>query len=123
MKGLQQFVINRIKGIGYASKGAWLLLRTEASIQAQAVLVVIMTIVGFYFDITSTEWILQLLTIGLVMAIEGLNSAVEKLADFIHPEQHPKIGFIKDIAAGAVFIAAVVAVVVGLIIYLPYLRT
>jgi diacylglycerol kinase (ATP) len=48
-----------------------------------------------------------------------LNTAVEEIADFIHPEFHKKIGLIKDIAAGAVFIAATSAIIVGLIIYLP----
>ena len=53
------------------------------------------------------------------MAIEGLNTAIEEIADFIHPEHHSKIGLIKDLAAGAVFIFAVAAVIIGCIIYLP----
>ena len=53
------------------------------------------------------------------MSIEGINTAIEAIADFIHPEKHEKIGFIKDIAAGAVFIASIAAVIAGLIIYLP----
>ena len=55
------------------------------------------------------------------MSVEGLNTAIEHLADFIHPEQHPKIGILKDVAAGAVFIAALIAIVVGSIIYVPKL--
>jgi diacylglycerol kinase (ATP) len=78
-----------------------------------------MTIAGFYFNISTTEWIFQIFAIGLVMSVEGLNTAVEKVADFIHPEYHEKIGFIKDIAAGAVFFSALTAVAVGLLIYLP----
>jgi diacylglycerol kinase (ATP) len=58
---------------------------------------------------------------GLVLSIEGLNTAVEKIADFIHPDYHERIGFIKDIAAGAVFFAALTAIAVGCIIYFPYL--
>jgi diacylglycerol kinase (ATP) len=53
------------------------------------------------------------------MSIEGLNTAVEKIADFIHPNYHERIGFIKDIAAGAVFFAALTAIAIGLIIYIP----
>ena len=53
--------------------------------------------------------------------MEGLNTAVEKIADFIHPTYHERIGFIKDIAAGAVFFAAITAIVIGLIIYVPYI--
>ena len=76
---------------------------------------------GFYFNISPTEWIIQILAIGLVMSLEGINTALEKMADFIHLEQDHKIGFIKDISAGAVFFAAFVAVLAGLIIYYPKL--
>lgn len=115
------FLGKRLKGCEYAIKGAWMLLKNEASIQVQAVIAVLMTIAGFYFDITTTEWIMQLLAIGLVMSIEGLNTAAEEMANFIHPERHKQIGYIKDVAAGAVFFAAVVAVVIGCIIYFKYL--
>jgi diacylglycerol kinase (ATP) len=54
-----------------------------------------------------------------VLSIEGLNTAVEKIADFIHPEYHEKIGFIKDIAAGSVFFAALTAMAVAGLIYVP----
>ncbi|PWH82585.1 diacylglycerol kinase [Algibacter marinivivus] len=115
----ESFIKNRLKSVGYAFKGALLLLKTEASIKIQFVIAIIVTIAGFYFEISSNEWIVQLLAIGLVMSIEGINTAIEEIANFIHPEQHPKIGLIKDIAAGAVFIASVFASIVGLIIYLP----
>ena len=110
---------NRIKGVKVALKGALLLLRTEASIKVQFGVAVIMTIAGFVFNISTTEWMIQIFAIGLVMGIEGMNTAVEKLADFVHPEQHEKIGFLKDVSAGAVMIVSIAAVIVGLIIYLP----
>ncbi len=113
------FLGKRLKGCGYAFKGAFLLLRHEASIQVQAVIAVLMTFVGFYFEINATEWILQIFAIGLVMSIEGLNTAAEEIADFVHPDFHNKIGFIKDVAAGAVFFAATTAIIIGCIIYIP----
>jgi diacylglycerol kinase (ATP) len=112
-------ILNRIKSIGYAFKGAVLLLKTETSIKIQFVIALLMTVLGFCCNISSTEWMIQVLAIGIVMSIEGLNTAIEEIADFIHPEQHNKIGFIKDIAAGAVFIASVSAIITGLIIYIP----
>ena len=115
------FLVNRLKSIGFALKGALLLLKTESSIQIQFVIAILMTIAGFYFEISSIEWILQIFAIGLVMSIEGLNTAIEDIADFIHPEHHAKIGFIKDVAAGAVFIAAVATIIIGLLIYIPKL--
>jgi len=115
----ESFLENRIKSIGYAFKGAILLIKTESSIKIQFVIAILVTIAGFYFKISNTEWILQFLAIGLVMSIEGLNTAIEEIANFIHPEHHKKIGAIKDIAAGAVFIASVFASIIGFIIYLP----
>ncbi|MGB7786425.1 MAG: diacylglycerol kinase family protein [Salinimicrobium sp.] len=118
---MYDFITGRIRGGGYAIKGAWLLIRHEPSIQVQFIISIFVTIAGFYFDITATEWMLQLLSIGLVMAAEGLNTAVENIADFVHPDFHTKIGRIKDVAAGAVFFAAVVASIVGGVIYIPYI--
>lgn len=115
------FLGKRIRGGGYAIKGAWLLLKYEQSIQVQFVLAIIMCIAGYFFEITKTEWMFQFLAIGLVMTAEGLNSGIEAMADFVHPDFHSKIGHIKDIAAGAVFIAAVTAVIIGAVIYFPYL--
>ena len=119
MSDKKSFISGRLKSIGYASKGALLLLKTEASIKIQFIIALLVTAAGFYFDISMTEWILQILAIALVMSIEGINTAIEKISDFIHPEQHNKIGFIKDVSAGAVFIAAIAACIVGLIIYIP----
>lgn len=115
------FFINRVKSVGYAFKGAVLLLTTEASIKVQFGIGILVTIAGFYFNISTTEWIIQTLVIATIMALEGVNTAIEAIADFIHPEHHPKIGLIKDIAAGAVFIFAVAAVIAGCIIYIPKL--
>ncbi len=120
MSSFSAFIIGRLKGCGYAMKGAILLLRTEASIQVQAGIGVLMTILGLYMGITPTEWMLQIFAIGLIMSMEGLNTAIEAIADFVHPDFHNKIGILKDIAAGAVFIAAITAVIIGMIIYIPY---
>ncbi|WNH10541.1 diacylglycerol kinase [Thalassobellus suaedae] len=119
MSEKESFLINRIKSIGYAYKGALLLLKTESSIKIQFVIAILVTLAGFFFNITLNEWLIQLLAIGLVMSIEGINTAIEEMANFIHPEHHSKIGLIKDVAAGAVFIASIFASAIGLIIYLP----
>ena len=115
------FLGKRIRGGGYAIKGAWLLLKHEPSIQVQFVISILVCIAGWYFGITRTEWMFQFFAIGLVMATEGLNTAMEAMADFVHPDFHSKIGHIKDVAAGAVFIAALVAVIIACFIYFPYI--
>ncbi len=119
MSEKESFFKNRLKGIGYASKGAWLLIKSEASIKVQVIIAILITIAGFYFNITANEWVLQTLTIAVVLSTEGINTAIEEIADFIHPEHHPKIGFIKDIAAGAVFFTAIAALIIAGIIYIP----
>ncbi|MGV6829479.1 MAG: diacylglycerol kinase [Flavobacteriales bacterium] len=119
MSKKDNFFTKRIKGIGYASKGAWMLIKKEASIQVQTAIAILVTLTGFYFKINTTEWILQTLTIALVISVEALNSAIEEIADFIHPNYHQKIGLIKDIAAGAVFFTAIAAIIIACIIYIP----
>lgn len=113
------FFTGRLKSIGFAVRGAIKLITTEHSVMVQSSIAVLMTIAGFYYNITATEWMFQILVFGLVLSIEGLNTAVEKIADFIHPDYHERIGFIKDIAAGAVFFAALSAIAIGAVIYLP----
>jgi diacylglycerol kinase (ATP) len=115
-------VKGRLKSLGIAAKGAKHLILTEHSIMVQLVISFLVVYAGFFFQISKTEWMLQLLAIGLVLSIEGLNTAVEKFLDFYHPNEHPAVGKIKDIAAGAVFFAAIVAFFIGIIIYVPYLK-
>lgn len=109
----------RLKSMVFALKGAIKLITTEHSIMVQSSLAVLLIMAGIYFEISHVEWLVQTLAIGLVLGIEGLNTAVEKIADFIHPDYHERIGFIKDIAAGAVFFAALTAIAIGCLIYIP----
>lgn len=113
------FLVNRIKSVGFALRGAILLIRTEASIKVQVFIAITMTAAGFFFEISNTEWILQILTIAVIMGTEGLNTAIEKISDFVQPEFDKKIGFIKDVSAGAVMLVSIAATIIGCIIYLP----
>ncbi|MFA5298566.1 MAG: diacylglycerol kinase family protein [Lutibacter sp.] len=119
MQNKSNFFINRIKAIKYAANGFWILITSENSIIAQLIIAFIMTIIGFLMQISATEWMFQILAIGLILVAESLNTAIENIADFIHPEYHKQIGRIKDISAGAAFFAAIIAVIIGLIIYIP----
>ena len=111
------FLRGRLRSIKFALRGMWLLITTEDSIKAQLFFAVIATGLGLYFNISSTEWMLQSIIIGLVLVAEALNTAVEKVADFVHPDYHKKIGFIKDIAAGAASFAAITSLIVAYFIY------
>lgn len=113
------FLQGRIRSLKFALRGAWLLLTTEHSIMVQFCIAIIISVVGIIMQLSTVEWILQLLAIGLILVAEALNTGIEKLSDFIHPDYHKKIGFIKDISAGASAIAAIIAIIIGLIIYVP----
>lgn len=80
---------------------------------------IVACVAGWWLDISTIEWMMQVFAIGMVLSTESLNTAIEKLCDFIHPEYDKKIGFIKDISAGAVSFAAITAIIIGLIIYIP----
>lgn len=115
----ESFLVNRIKSVGFAIRGAILLIRTEASIKIQVFIALVLCALGFYLDISATEWIMQLFAIALVLGIEGMNTAVEKLSDYVQPEFDKKIGTIKDISAGAVMLVSILAAIIGCIIYVP----
>ena len=113
------FVRGRLRSVKFAVKGMWLLLTTEDSIKVQAFFAILVTFMGFYFSISANEWMAQVLVIALVLVAEALNTAIEKVADFIHPDYDEKIGFIKDIAAGAPAFAAFFSLIIAGIIYIP----
>ena len=113
------FFIGRIKSLKYAFKGMWILITTEDSIKVQLSVAFIAIILGFLLDISAIEWMIQFLAIGLVLVAEAANSAIEEVADFIHPEFHKKIGKIKDIAAGIPTFAALTSLIIAGIIYIP----
>jgi len=119
MNNESNFILNRIKAFKYAAKGFWILITSEKSIISQVIIGILMTIIGFIMNLSATEWLFQILAIALILVAESLNTGIEKLADFVHPEYHPEIGRIKDISAGAAFFAAIFAVIIGLIIYVP----
>jgi undecaprenol kinase/diacylglycerol kinase (ATP) len=74
---------------------------------------------GFYFTFSIHEWMAVLLCIGLVISLEMLNHALEKLCDMVHPVFHPGIKIVKDVAAAAVFWSALMSAIIGLLIFVP----
>ena len=98
----------------------FLAVTPNAYIHLGAVFLVIIS--GFYFCISSTEWLVLILAIGLVFVAEALNTAVEIDINLTSPNYHPYARDTKDVAAGAVLLSAVVAVIIGLIIFLPKIQ-
>lgn len=79
------------------------------------------SVLGFQLELSPLEWCAVLLCFAAVMSAEVMNSAVERLTDLVSPGHHELAGKVKDMAAGAVLISAIVAAVVGCIIFLPKL--
>ncbi|MBT3548203.1 MAG: diacylglycerol kinase family protein [Flavobacterium sp.] len=120
MKNLKDnFIVGRMRSIKFSFRGIWFLITTESSVKVQVFISFIVIFFGFYFQISATEWLIQTLIIGLVLVAESLNTGIEKLADFVHPEYHKKIGFIKDVSAGASGLAAIISLIIAGIIYIP----
>ncbi len=102
-----------------AGRGFVAVLRTEWNFRIHAVVALLVAAAGFAFRISAGEWAAVLLSVALVFVAEVFNTALEYLADAVHPEADRGVGMAKDAAAGGVLIAAVAAAVVGAIVFLP----
>jgi len=102
-----------------AVNGLILFFRTEHHGMLHLLALIVVTCAGFYFSISPYEWIAVVICFALVITAEALNTAIEKLGDFVHKEKHEHMRIIKDIAAGGVLFSAIVAIVVACIIFIP----
>jgi len=110
-------MIKLIKSFGYAIKGMLIAVREEQNMRIHLVAIGVVTIVGIYLGLSALEWAILALTIGLVVSLEMMNAAIESLVDHVSPEYHKDAGKIKDLAAGAVLVAAIVATVIAVYIF------
>ncbi|RWU05644.1 diacylglycerol kinase family protein [Pedobacter chitinilyticus] len=108
-----------LKSFKFAAKGLSYTIATQPNFIFHVVAAVLVVAAGWYFDISKGEWLAVLICIGLVMVAELLNTAFEALVDWLSPEFNVKAGLVKDIAAGAVLVAALVALVVAFVIFVP----
>lgn len=115
------FAAGRIRSFRYAFRGVGVLLGSQANARIHAVVAAAAAIAGFGFGLSAMEWCAVVLAVIAVFATEAINTAVERLADAAVPGAHPLVAQAKDVAAGAVLIAAVGAAVVGLIVFGPRL--
>lgn len=110
------------KSIGCAYRGIKHMLVHEPSYLIQNIIAIMVIGLAIYLGITGVEWLLIIIVIGVVIAFEIFNSTIERILDFIHPEEHPEIKIIKDISAAAVLVTALIAIIIGLIIFIPYFK-
>jgi diacylglycerol kinase len=116
---VKKFFNNRLAAFGYAISGIVQFVRDGVHPIFQMSAAAVAILVGFWFGLNSTEWMLMTLVIGFVIVSEMFNSAMESLSDIVSEKPHPQIKKVKDIAAGAVLIAAIVAMVFAIVFLLP----
>lgn len=109
----------RIKSFVYAGRGIREVFSSEANMKIHLVMAVSVTICGFLFDISVTEWLVCILLFGLVIGAEMINTAIEAVVDLSSPKKHELARKAKDVAAGAVLVTAIFAAIAGLIIFVP----
>jgi len=114
-------LIRRLQSFAYALQGLAQLLRTQPNARVHLVATLLVCGAGVYFGLSRAEWLWITVAITLVWISEAFNTALEQLADVLHPEQHPGIGRAKDMAAAAVLIAAVGAAIIGMLVFAPHL--
>jgi len=112
---------DRLKSFVYAFNGIVKTMKSEHNFLIHLMVMFLVIVFGFVFQVTKTEWVLLVLSIGFVLTAEIFNSAIEVLTNLVSPEQNSKAGLTKDMAAGAVLISAITAAIVGLIIFVPKL--
>lgn len=111
-----------IKSFQYAFQGIWFCVKSERNMKIHVGAAVIVILGGAYVHVTKMEWLILLTMIGGVMSLEMVNTALEKAIDLATEKRHPLAKVGKDAAAGAVLLFSCVAIVIGLIIFIPYLR-
>jgi diacylglycerol kinase len=110
-----------IRRLIYALHGWRYFFAHETNGKIQTVIALLVVLAGWWLHLVAYEWLIILLFIALVLGLEMVNTSLEKMADHLHPERHPQIKIVKDVAAGAVLWVAAVSVVAGAIIFLPKL--
>ena len=111
----------RLASFKNAWRGLTVFIRQEHNAWIHCAATVLVIVAGLVFRISTTEWIAVFFAIGLVLAAEAINSAIERLSDVVQPEKDERIRDVKDISAGAVLLCAIAAAIIGFIIFLPKL--
>src|SRR5690349_14181177 len=109
----------RLKSFGYAWSGILYFFKKEHNARIHLGATGIVLLLSYYFKMSQTEWLMILIFIALVWITEMLNTAIERIMDFLSPEIHPAVGIIKDIAAGAVLVASIAAMIAAAVIFIP----
>jgi len=105
----------------YAAAGILTAIRNERNLKFHVVSSIVVLVLSCIFSVTKLEWLIILFAIGGMIALELMNTAIERVVDLVTTEFHPLAKQAKDIAAGAVLVYAILSVIAGIIIFLPYI--
>lgn len=119
MKYLLKSLDKNLRSYSHAWHGLLFVFKTENNIWYHSAAVILVVLCGWFFQVSSVEWMVISLLCGLVLMAELFNTALEKLLDFISPQHHHQVGLIKDIAAGAVLIISLTSLLIGMLIFIP----
>ena len=112
---------SQIQSFKVAFNGIKLLICEERNFQIHLFFAVLAIAACFFFGVTKSEWVTVLILIVLVLSAEAVNTCIEYLCNLVSPDYHPLVKKIKDISAGMVLMLAIVSVIVGCIMFVPYL--
>lgn len=107
-----------LKSFKYAIRGISAGFKGQRNIKIQTVSGALCIVAGWYLKITRLEWGIIFTCIGLVLALELMNTAIERVLDKFHPEYDEEVGRIKDISAGAVLIASLFSALAGISVFM-----
>lgn len=113
------FITTRIHAFGHAFRGWGHVLQTQQNAWIHSLVAAIVIALGVWLELTQRDWAIIVLTIAMVFSAEFINTAIEAVVDLASPVQHPLAKVGKDVGAGAVLVAALAAIVVGLLILGP----
>ena len=112
----------RVRSFGFALQGLGFVLRTQHNAWVHLAATLIVIAAGALLQITAEDWRRVVLTIALVWVAEIVNTAFEHLCNVVQPEFHVSVKTAKDVAAGAVLVAAAAAAIIGVLVFQPYVR-
>lgn len=118
---MRRFIATRGHSFGNAFRGLSYVLRTQRNAWIHVAISLIVLALSAWLRIDPVEWAIVIVTIAIVFASEFFNTAIEAVVDLASPQKHPLAKVGKDVGAGAVLIAAIAAVFVGLLIFWPRL--
>lgn len=111
----------RLYSFKYAFEGVKTLIKFEHNVWIHLLATVVVVGSGFLFSLSKTEWLMVIVAIGFVWISEGFNTGIEYLGNAISTKENPEIKKAKDVAAGTVLLSAIVAIIIGVIVFLPHL--